>query len=171
MGGSLSLWLVPEGPARARLDGLIADLAARLRTTPFRAHVTLLGGVKLDERDALERARDLAARLRPVPLSFPRAGHGAEYFRCVVLEAEATADVLGAHQRARRAMGRGPDRFLPHLSLVYGRLGEAMRAELAREVERALEVPLALSGSRLELCETRGAPSRWRSCGGFALGG
>lgn len=171
MGGTLALWLVPEEPARSRLDAVIAGLAERLGSPAFRAHVTLLGGVGLGENDVLQRAHRLAASLRPVPLSLRRAGQEPEYFRCVYLEAEATADVLGAHQRARRAMGGGPDRFHPHLSLVYGRLEEAVRADLVREAARVLELPLRLTAGRLEVYETRGRVPRWRLCDEFALGG
>jgi hypothetical protein len=171
MAGWLVLWLVPEEPARARLEGLIAGLAERLGTPPFRPHVTLLGRMGLDEPEALARARELAARQPPVPLVLPRAGHDAGYFRCVFLEAKATPEVLGAHQRARRAMGGGPDRFRPHLSLVYGRIQEEARTEIAREVETALGAPLALTADRVEVHETRGEASRWRRCGGFGLTG
>lgn len=171
MAGSLVLWLVPEEPARARLEGLISALAERLRTPPFRPHVTLLGRMSLDEPEALARAGHLAARLPPVPLLFPRAGHDADYYRCVFLEAEPTPEVLGAHQRARRAMGGGPDRYRPHLSVVYGRIQEKARTEIAREVEAALEAPLALTADRVEVHEMRGEASRWRRCGGFALAG
>lgn len=171
MAGALSLWLVPDDVARARLQAAIAETAARAGTPPFPAHLTLLGGIRLDEPEALERTRALAGRLRPVPLRLPRAGHEAEYFRCVFLEAEPTADLLGAHQRARVAIGRGPDRYRPHLSLVYGRLPEARRAELAGEAERALEVPVAATAARLELWRTAGAVSRWRACGAFDLAG
>ena len=41
----ISLWLMPEGDAHQRLSEIIDRLAARLGTTPFPPHVTLLPGV------------------------------------------------------------------------------------------------------------------------------
>ncbi len=171
MAGRVSLWLVPEEAARSRLDAVIVELASRLRTPAFRAHVTLLGSVRQEEAQALEAAQKAARQTPPMRLTLARVVHDPEYYRCVVLEAEATPELLGAHQRARRALGGGPDRFRPHLSMVYGRFDEATRRELAVQVERTLEPPLVVEATRIEVHETRGAPSSWRLCGSFPLEG
>ena len=169
MAGPLSLWLVPAEEWRRRLDVLIAELAARAGTKAFAAHLTLLGRLHGGEAEALERTAELARRMPPVPVRSPRAAHDTEYYRCVFLEVEPTPELLGAHQRARRAFGGGPDRFRPHVSMAYGRLDEPRRDELAHEIEQSLGLPVALDADRLEVRETGGAPSRWRLCGAFPL--
>lgn len=172
MAGDLSLWLIPAEPERARLDALLAGWAQRLGSPRFAPHVTLLSGLgRFGERHALAQAEEVAARTPAVPLAFPRAAHDALYYRCVFLEAEATPELLGAYQRARRVLGKGPDHFRPHLSLVYGDFGEMRRAELAREAERELALPTHVMAGRLELHETGGAPQRWRRLGAFDLRG
>ena len=171
MAGPLSLWLVPDAAARSRLEAVILELASRLRAPAFRAHVTLLGSVRLDEPQALEAAQQAARRTPPMRVTLARVADDSAYYRCVFLQAEATPELLGAHQRARRALGEGPDRFFPHLSIVYGRFDEATRRELVAQVERALELPLVVEATRIEVYETRGAPPSWRLCGGFPLEG
>jgi 2'-5' RNA ligase len=166
----LAVWLIPDEPARSQLAALIEAWSSALRTPPFPAHVTLLGGARGWEAEVLQRLREAALETPAVPLRLARAAHTGEYFRCVFLEAVPALELLSAHQRARRALGGGPDRFQPHLSLVYGRLPGPRREELAREAERELPLPLDLSASRIELLETRGAPGLWRRCGGFDLG-
>ncbi|HET8645009.1 MAG TPA: hypothetical protein VFO85_05945, partial [Vicinamibacteria bacterium] len=104
---ALSLWLVPAEPLRERLQALVSELARRLRTPVFAPHVTLLSRVSGDELDITACVGDLAAALPPLPLAFARAAHQAEYYRCVFLEAEPAAELLGAHQRARRLLGGG----------------------------------------------------------------
>ena len=167
--GHLSLWLMPDEPGGARLAALMAGWAERLGAPRFAPHVTLLSGLSLALSDALARVEETAARSPAVPLAFARAAHDAEYYRCVFLEAEKTPELLGAHQRARRALGGGPDRFRPHLSLVYGRFDESRRTELAREAQRELAPPMHAMASRLELHETRGAPREWRRLWAFDL--
>jgi hypothetical protein len=165
----LSLWLVPDEPARSRLAGLIADRAARLRAPLFAPHLTVLSGLRLDEAEVIRRARDLPRRMRPLSLRLTHLSHAAAYYRCVVLEAEPTPELLGAHQKARRAMAAGPDRFRPHLSLVYGRLDERARRELVSELEGALPLPLVVEASRVEIHSTAGPPRRWKLAASFGL--
>jgi hypothetical protein len=172
MAGHLPLWLIPDEPLRARLGALAAAWADRLGSPRFPPHLTLLSGLgRFGERHALAQLEAAAAGMPRVPLAFPRAAHDVEYYRCVFLEADMAPELLGAHQRARRAFGRGPDRFRPHLSLVYGDFGEVRRAELAREAERELALPMQATAGGLELYETRGAPREWRRLGAAGLGG
>jgi 2'-5' RNA ligase len=167
--GRLALWLVPDEPVRSRLDALIARWAERMGAPRFAPHVTLLSGLALPLSEALAPVVEAAARSTAVPVAFPRAAHSGEYYRCVFLDAEPTPELLGIHQRARRVLRRGPDRFRPHLSLVYGRFEEARRSELAGEAERELALPLRATAGRLELHETGGAPARWRRVAWFDL--
>lgn len=169
MPGGLSLWLVPDEPARGRLAALMEELAARLRTPVFAPHLTLLGRVTRRDDDAVQAAHALAAGMRPVLLRLTRAAEESAYFRCVFLEAEPSPELLGAHQKARRAFGGGPDRWRPHLSLVYGRLAEGARHALAEEAARKLELPFALTAGRIELHETTGLPRAWRLRASYAL--
>jgi hypothetical protein len=168
---ALSLWLALDEPSQARLDALIADLAARLSGPRFRAHLTLLPRLRATGAEALERAAALAARTPALPLALFRAAHTPAYYRCLFLEARRTPELLGAHQRARRFFPGSPDDFLPHVSVAYGRLSAAVAEPVARSLEETLPLPLGAGASRIEVWSTRGDTSRWHALGGYALAG
>jgi hypothetical protein len=171
LASGLSLWLVLDPPAQARLDALIAELAAHLHGPIFRAHLTLLPRLRATEAEALEGTARLAARTPPLALTLARAVHTPAYFRCLFLEAQRTAELLGAHQRARRVFPGAPDDFRPHVSVAYGRLSAMTADPVARSLEATLPLPLRAGADRLEVWRTRGETSRWQAVGAFALQG
>ena len=168
---ALSLWLALDPPSQARLDALIAELAAHLQGPRFRAHLTLLPRLRATEGEALERAAALAVRTPAQALTLFRAVHTPAYYRCLFLEAQRTPELLGAHQRARRLFPGSPDDFLPHLSVAYGRLPALVAEPVARSLEQSVPLPLAARAERLEVWSTRGDASGWQAIGGYPLRG
>jgi 2'-5' RNA ligase len=165
-----SLWLMPEGGVGDRLRVLIGDLARRHRTPSFLPHLTLLAGIPGPEEAALSRAAGLARGLSPIAIRLREVETVDEYFRCVFVRAEPTEALKGAHILARAAFaGVAPTPFLPHLSLLYGRLESSERAAVVRELGGTLEVEF--EASRLHVFHTEGPPRAWRRRDAFPLGG
>ncbi len=166
----VSLWLMPEGDARDRLARLIARLAARFSTPPFPPHVTLLPGIRGREDDLLAVSAALAAGLRPFPVRLRGVDGRDEPFRCLFVPAMRDEPLVAAHAAASSAFGREPDpAFLPHLSLVYGRLPPETKWPLARELTSA--VPGSIEAARLHVWRTEGPVGDWREVGTFPLEG
>jgi 2'-5' RNA ligase len=173
MGGAravgISLWLAPESAGRERLGRLIAELAGRLGTPPFEPHVTLLGGLTLDESQVRARCRHLARRILALPLRFRGIEGTDEYFRCLYLRVSETDDLLAAHNRAREEFGlRQELPFVPHLSLLYGHVPPATREALIAELQA--QVPPGFLADRLEVVRTEGPPGDWRRLDSLGLG-
>jgi 2'-5' RNA ligase len=84
-----------------------------------------------------------------------------EYFRALFARVGETDQLLAAHEQAREAFARRRDPpFLPHLSLVYGRLPASTRRSLVAELEA--EIPRSFVAVRLEVVRTEGPPGEWR---------
>jgi 2'-5' RNA ligase len=165
----VSLWLVPEGPPRGRLAGLIEGLAARLGTKPFAPHVTLLPGLPGPEADVLDRARVLAAELGPLTVELSGINGLDAHFRCVFFRVADSRALREAHGRAARSFGREPDpSFDPHLSLVYGTLPPELKAAVQRELSDRVPEPLAVRN--LHVWRTEGSVGEWREIGSLPLG-
>ena len=165
----VSLWLMPEGEVRDRLSALLDGLAARLGTTPFPPHLTLLPGIAgSTEGDVLAASRTLARGLQPLAVRLVEVEGGAEHFRCLFARATADAPLVSAHAASARAFGRTPDpAFLPHLSLVYGALEPDAKRQLAAALRGAVE--LAFEARRLHVWRTEGPPGDWQELGSFAF--
>lgn len=156
----VSLWLVPEGEVHGRLATLIESLARRLGTPSFAPHVTLLGGILDAEAEVLTRATELTRGLAPLVIPLERIDGSDDYFRCLFVRAGETEALLAAHERAGRAFGRGQAApFLPHLSLVYGRLAPGGKQRLIAELKVSL--PAEFRATRLEVVRTEGPPEDW----------
>ena len=165
----ISLWLVPEGRDAERLSALIDELAARHGTPRFAPHLTLLPLLGGAEDDVLKRAARLARELPPLEVRLVGPETRDEYFRRLLVRAEATPALREAHARAAARFGREADpTFLPHVSLLYGRLAaeeaERLRAALVSRVEGRFEA------AHLHAWLTKGSVSDWRPLARLALG-
>jgi len=169
-GRGLSLWLMPGDAVRQRLAALIESLAARLGTSPFAPHLTLLPGIEGRPPDTvLEAARSLAAGLRPLTVRLESVESRQEHFRCLIALAAPDEPLRAAHSAAARAFGRQPDpAFLPHESLVYGSLAPETKRVLIREV--GTSAALDFEAARLHVWRTEGPLEDWCEVGAFRLG-
>jgi hypothetical protein len=168
-GRGFSLWLMPEGETRGRLEALIGRLAARFGTPTFPPHVTLLPGIEgRSEEDVLDATRVLSATMRPFPVRLQALESRDEPFRCLFARAAADEGLLCAHREAARAFGRAPDpAFLPHLSLVYGVLAPGVKESLGAEL--AAEAVVSFEAGALHAWRTEGAVGDWREIGVLPL--
>lgn len=165
----VSLWLMPEGKAREHLAELIGGLAARLGTTPFAPHVTLLPGLGGPEDQVVDRARSLAASLSVFTVAFSEVAGLDRYFQCLFLRAQRDSPLEGAHGRAARVFERDPNpAFDPHLSLVYGDLDIDTKVPLARELSG--EIGSSFEARRVHAWRTQGPVGEWRPLASFDLG-
>jgi 2'-5' RNA ligase len=162
-----SLWLVPEEPIRAQLSETIRRLALRLGTPAFEPHVTLLGGLLRPEAEVVSKAEALARLVPRLELRVSGVEGRDEYFRCLFLRVEDDPALLDAHSRALAVFGRAADRpLLPHLSLVYGRLGDEEKRTLIAEIDSSPSFEVAA----LEVHETEGPPVRWHRAARLPVG-
>jgi 2'-5' RNA ligase len=163
------LWLVPESEFRARLAERIETLARLLGTQVFEPHVTLLGGVERPERDVREECAVLARSLAPLVVRLGPVDALDDYFKCVFARVEENRALHRARAAAQEALGASPGGFVPHLSLVYGRLSASERATALREAAAASGERFV--ARRLDLWRTVGEVREWRFVEAWALEG
>jgi 2'-5' RNA ligase len=165
----MSLWLVPDGEVGRQLAGWIDRLAERFRSERFAPHVTLLSGLSLEPAQAEAAVAHVAAELSPFTVRLDGVDGREEHFRCLYALAVADEPLRAAHAAASRAFGREPQAdFLPHLSLVYGRLLPEQKHAVAHEA--GPEVSLRFLAGQLHLWSTQGAVCEWREQAVVPLG-
>lgn len=168
-GRKISLWLVPEGEAGARLRALIDRLALRHGTPAFEPHLTLLGGLEGPEAETRPPAGEVAARLRPFLVRLGALRHRDEYYRSLFAEAQKSPELLSARRAAEEAFGRAPDpHFLPHVSLLYGDVPASAKEALIAEIGPELRV--TFRAEALFVVATDGEPADWRPVARQPLG-
>ncbi len=157
-----SLWLLPDEEATAKFSELITGLSDRYHGPRFSPHVTMLGWLRGEEDALAQSAMDLAQELQALTLRPQRLAGEAYYFRCFYVELERSAALLAAHERASAAFKAGyASDYLPHLSLVYGRLDGAEKTRLRAEL--AARLSATFTADRLRLVHIEVAVADWRA--------
>jgi cyclic phosphodiesterase-like protein len=160
-GRGTSLWLMPDETSAERLSAVVSSLASRLGTPFFPPHVTLLHGVARAEETILDVTAGLVERFAGQAVSLGPVEGTSEYFRSLYLRVGPAASLRTAHALAAQAFGIPPDpEYLPHLSLVYGRLDSAGRDRIAASV--VSEVPATTELTAVEVWRTEGPVGEWR---------
>jgi 2'-5' RNA ligase len=166
----LSLWLMPEGEVHDRLADLIERLASRLGTVPFAPHVTLIGALSVSEGQVMDATRGLADALAPVSVNLERVEASDQYFQCLYVRVHVSEALRKSHTfAARQLLTDAPSDYLPHLSLVYGKLEPCTSAGLVRELETKLWG--SFEARRIHVWRTEGSVRDWRDLGAFTLAG
>mmetsp|Transcript_27084 Transcript_27084/g.45139 ORF Transcript_27084/g.45139 Transcript_27084/m.45139 type:complete len:193 (+) Transcript_27084:303-881(+) len=132
-----SLWLMPPSPVATDVTALIHELSKGRSEIPFEAHVTIAGGIVLEEDPAqlCERlqtslrgkfGKGIDCQFRPKALSVRKEDGTAQWNQALVAVLDQTPSLLALVDASRKALKQPPElRFAPllhqpHLSLFYG---------------------------------------------------
>lgn len=130
----IAYWLIPTEPARSFFEGVINDLARRYRAPRFEPHVTIHVGA--NRANAAEIALSEVARdCKRVRLDAIGLGSSAKFIKTLFVEFAANKKLHLINQIIRTAAEDSLHyRLKPHLSLLYKRMREAARRELADSI-------------------------------------
>lgn len=168
VGKGYALWLMPGEPVFSILAEEISRLSREHSTVRFEPHVTLLAGIRLPEDAVMATSASLAGCLKPFRVELADVGYLEEYFRCLFVHVRPGIDILGAHRLACEAFGcRDESPYMPHASLLYGRLAMETKKEIATGLGwlsgRAFDVRSLL------LYRVNGAVDEWKRVREFDL--
>jgi len=156
-----SLWLMPSGKLAIQLRTLIAKLSNEYLTPTFEPHVTLIGELNLPKATVIARTKKLAAQTEPFEVKLSQVANLDRYFRCVFIKAHNTKGLMNAYSAARVLFEQeNAEKYIPHLSLVYGNLKSHTRQSIIRDIGEKMDV--GFSAKEIYLYYTGGQPHDWR---------
>jgi 2'-5' RNA ligase len=167
VGKGYALWLTPEEPIYSLLAGEIYRLSQEHSTPPFEPHITLLSRIALPEENALAKTATLARIVKPFRIELGEIGYLDEYFRCLYVAVVADPSILRARQAACRVFARQNTPYMPHLSLVYGKLLVEFKRRVATGTSSLPSRPFQVS--RLTLYRVGGPVRQWKCIKAFDL--
>jgi hypothetical protein len=127
----------------------------------------LLGRILLPEEKALVRSALLAGILKLGRIELGEIGNVAEYFRCLFVTVVPPDSIIKARQTACRVFGHQNTVYMPHVSLVYGKLSAEAKERIA--VGLSSLSGQAFNVHSLALYRVSGAPREWKCIRGFGL--
>ncbi|MDA9441651.1 hypothetical protein XH98_21705 [Bradyrhizobium sp. CCBAU 51745] len=130
-----SLWLMPCPEDEAFLASLIGELAARFGTPNFAPHLTLRGDTNAAFEQLHDDARAAAAAMQPFTEPITGIETTQAFFRAFYLRFAASVPLFGLK---RRLDPQETERFMPHVSLLYGNLPERVKAPASVEFGQRL---------------------------------
>ena len=132
-----SLWFMPEGDVYKKLADLISQLSKKYSVPNFEPHVTILHNLAILEKEMLVKTSELAIKIHPFEIELTTTDYLDEYFRCLFVRAEETKELINANLKAREIFNRQSDpKYIPHLSLLYGKLPLKIKEEIIIEIGR-----------------------------------
>lgn len=130
-----SLWLMPCPEDEAFVASLIGELATRFGTPNFTPHLTLRGDTNATSEHLHDDARAAAAASQPFAEPIAGIETTQAFFRAFYLRFAVSAQLLGLKQRLD---AQETERFMPHVSLLYGNLPEMVKAPVSVEFVQRL---------------------------------
>jgi 2'-5' RNA ligase len=164
------LWLKPSREESDQFADVIQQLALELNAPIFEPHITLLGNLNGSEADHMARSKELARRLSPVLITVSGPAFGDDYFHCVFLVVDMTPPVFHAQALARQIFHQEEDnRYLPHISLVYGRYSENRKKDIIARLSASLCLPFEANHLSLIRASSED-PKDWQEVWGGIIG-
>lgn len=147
-----TIWFEPEGEGHDAYRHVIESLAQEHGTPMFEPHVTLLGGIKKEEKEIIEVLTQFASTMHPFEIAieqtpmFEPIYHKACYLSC-------DSFVLMEYNAALQTLFGVSSNYEPHLSLLYGESPEEALLPM---------LPPTIEVHSISLWHAKGTVSEWK---------
>lgn len=168
VGKGYSLWIMPAKPLYQKLKEKITELGSIYNTPIFEPHITLLGNIQADLETAIANTSVLAGNMAQVHATLSALGNSESYFKCVYIEVRKTDPLMRYNLIARKIFNtQQQGTYEPHISLIYGLIDAANRAEILKGME--IDTTSKFLFDTLCLYSTTGPVGEWSEYARFNL--
>mgnify|MGYP001590671771 CR=1 FL=1 len=170
MAEKFSIWLMPSGKKYNKLKKLILSLGKKYSAPVFEPHVTLLGNLGGQKKEALKKTAYLASKIKPFKITLTSHEYLDEYFRCLFIKAKKTSNLVKAYSMAKQIFRqKSKEKFMPHLSLVYGHFPAKTKQEIISQIKTDVAMSFEINNIMLFLASKNIQPNKWREIREFKL--
>lgn len=164
MSGAYSIWLMPDAESRSLLQPVHERLCRQFAAPRFDLHLTLLGGRAGDAAQLKAVLPQIAAGIAPFRTPVKDVRTSEAFFQSFYALFEAQGSVLALKERTMRlAVNEDVGAFMPHVSLLYGPVEAAAKAQAADEARQILTgLPLRFEAITLALSSETIPIQDWR---------
>lgn len=155
-----SLWLEPSGDIAYRLQERIKELSKKYETPVFSPHVTLLGSIKSTETELIPITNTLASSQAPFELVLTRAGYRDTFYQSLFVHVNESNHLKELRKMACRLYDSDEDKYMPHLSLLYGDLTQKEKERILNIMGREFHIRFPVNG--IVVMKTDGLPGKWK---------
>ena len=154
------MWLRPAQTQIDEFMQIISMLAHSYRTAPFPPHITLLSGICSNLNTVKRACKKIVDQTQKIDIPLQKIAYTEAYYRNFYIEAELTKVLSKIHESAKIGLAnKTTETFMPHLSLLYGKLDLKTKIKLTEQLEDTY--PKIVNCLRLDLYETTGKINEW----------
>ena len=155
-----SLWLRPTQIQIDEFSQIISSLAHSYRTAPFPPHITLLSSIPTKLSIIKRVCKKIVDQMQEFDIPLQKIDYTEAYYRNFFIVAELTQELSRFYEKAKLELAcKTYEEFMPHLSLLYGKLDLKTKKKLKEKLEGAY--PKIVDCQRLDLYETTGNIYDW----------
>ncbi len=163
---SYSIWLMPEGSVREKLQKIIYSLSSNFRGPKIMPHVTLVSSFLGHEKDLLQKTEMLSKRITRFKIFFGRIDTLQEFFRSIFLEVKFTVELKKTRDIICNRLNWFDNDYFPHLSLAYG---DYNKKEKQKMISTINILPDGFSVDHIFLAHNDEINLKWKVIQGFPL--
>lgn len=126
-----SIWLLPCEEEAIELNNSIEILANDYDAPIFQSHCTLLSSIEYDPTFTAQECKDHMKQNLPITLRTNSISHSNNFWKSVYVNLESTRQLKGIQSNLSLWFKHGPYDFNPHLSLIYKKLDQNIKQEIA----------------------------------------
>ena len=155
-----SLWLRPAQDQIDEMTKIISMLAHRYRTLPFPPHITLLSSISNDLDTLTKVCKSVTEKTKRFDIALEEISFTDVYFKNLFINARTETQLLKLHKNISNKLKHSIyEVYLPHVSLLYGKLDAKTQQALKNELEG--NYLNTFSCQRLDIYNTTRKENEW----------
>lgn len=155
-----SLWLRPAQTQIDEFTEIISGLAHSYRTAPFPPHITLLSSIPTKLSIIKQICKKIVNQTQEFDIPLQKIDYTEAYYRNFFILADVTQELSKIYEKAKIELAyKTNEDFMPHLSLLYGKLDLKTKNKLKEKLEGTY--PKKVNCQRLDIYNSAGNVSDW----------
>ncbi|CAN6444667.1 unnamed protein product [Victoria cruziana] len=100
-----SVWAIPPETVRPRLKALMGSLRNEFGGPEFDPHITMVGAIRLNRKDAIAKLVAASEGLKPIRFRISSVSKGTFFYQCVYLLVHPDDEVMEANRHCTGHFG------------------------------------------------------------------
>lgn len=127
---NISFWLVPTDEDMTALQKIINEICLRYKTPVFVPHLTIWGGIDMEEQKALEIANNIAKESKQFLIEVDKIDTTPNFLKSVFLQIKNNNNLQLIYNKFQQFLKQNNYMLNPHISFVYGNLSDRIKTEI-----------------------------------------
>jgi 2'-5' RNA ligase len=157
-----SIWLETDEGDDCKHRSMILDISSITKTPAFTPHITLVGNIRRWSIDTIQnKLAELSKGISVFDVNFSYVFAGPRCLNIVLIFAKQNSILTNLYLRAEEIFEKKSLFYLPHLSLLYGKVPRAVKKSVVERVKESGIQKSPFTVNRISLWRCRNGVANW----------